>query len=49
MWRDFESGKKVNEHQAWSFPRYGEKVFLSPVEVEGFPKPFDFQTEWNLK
>lgn len=49
QWDKFQSGAKVSEYQSWTFPTFDEKVFLSPIEVDGFPKPFNYVEEWNLK
>lgn len=49
LWDDFSKDRKVSKAQSWTFPRFGEKVFLSEIEIDGFPKPFDYKKEWNLK
>lgn len=48
LWDKFEAGEEVDKHQSWTFPTFGEKVFLSPIEVDGFPKPFNYVKEWSL-
>lgn len=49
LWDAFDKDTKTSSSQAWTFPRFDDKVFLSPIEVSGFPKPFDYVTEYGLK
>ena len=42
-WDEYKKGARTNG-SVW--PLYDEKVFLSPVPMEGFPEPFDYVTKW---
>jgi len=49
QWGRFKKGEKVNPNSGYTIPIYDEKIFLSPIEIEGFPKPFNYMEKWGFK
>ena len=49
VWQEYKKGARVNPELSLRSPYYDEKVFLSPMAVEGFPEPFNYLEAWDLK
>lgn len=46
-WNKYRKGASVKDEGS-GFPLYDNKVFLSPIPVDGFPEPFDYISKWFL-
>ena len=49
MWEAYVKDERVNPSSSLLIPIFGEKVFLSPIRIEGFPEPFNYIKEWGFK
>ena len=47
-WNKYMKGASVTDGRT-TWPQYDEKVFLSPIPVDGFPEPYNYMDKWFLK
>jgi len=48
-WDNYKKGERVNPESSRLIPVYYDKVFLSPIKIDGFPENFNYMEKWGFR